>query len=315
MVAVEGGMELIHQRTGSLRLRAELAGLARLPLANTRMVEAVAGLPVLLFYRLGPRVELFVSNLLGYERARTPPLFVPEDLALASPGKPILYDALHEALRSAVSLEPVRIVRLELGAYARAKTVTFYASDEEAGQDEEIADYWLYDLGLDLGATVQISPSFSARLRYDLAHRGFPGEGNLPARKSNFLPVGSGTNLTMLRQLAGLYLRGRVADLISARVSYGVRLVHDNGGYYECTDHLVGLGMEASWPDLLNITMGATLLLRNYTRRDVKGYSSSKPTSEGDMSVQIQEELSLVGHLRGELTVTEWLQVVLLYEV
>ena len=315
-LAVEGGIEIVHERPGAVRLRAELGGLARLPLAHTRLVEVVAELPAMLWMPVGSRSKLFFSNLLGYERARTPPVFLPEDLALASPGKPILYDAIHETLRPAVTFRLSSWAQLELGAYFRAKTVTFYASAEETSEDEEIKNYWFVDLGLDLSVRLWATPAFSARLRYDLATRAFPGEGNLPARLPNFLPVKSGPRVTMLRQLLGLYLRARVKDgPLSVRASYAVRSVQDNGGYYDCLDHLVGAGLAVSLPEVLDVELGAVLMVREYGRRTVLGYSSSKPTSEGDMAHQILDELNLMGYLRGELTVTEWMQLVLSYEV
>jgi len=194
--------------------------------------------------------------------------------------------------------------------------VTFYASALEAGQDEEIADYWFYDLGLDVSARVWASPLFSARLRFDVATRAFPGENNIPARQVNFLPVKSGARVSMLRQLLGIYLRARIKDSpLSARASYAVRHVQDPGGYYECLDHLVGVGLVASLPEVLEVSMGAGLMSREYTRRTELGYSTSNPTSEGDKAQQILHELNLVGHLRGELTVTQWMQVVLSYEM
>ncbi len=315
-LAVEGGVELVHRRPGSMTLRAEVSGVARLPLAHTRLVEVVADLPALLLLRINPRTELFLSNLLGYERARTPPVFLPEDLALATPGKPILYGALHETLRPAVTFSPAPWAMLELGAYARAKTVTFHATLLETSEDEELADYWFYDLGLDLSLRVWLSPLLSARLRYDLAARSFPGDSNLPARRPDFLPVKSGARVSMLRQLLGLYLRARIKDgPVSLRASYAVRYVQDNGGYYECLDHLVRASLVASLPELLDLSMGAELVVREYPRRTVLGYSSSKPTTEGDKAHQILRELNLVGHLRADLTVTEWMQVVLFYEL
>ena len=315
VLAVEGGVEYVYRKRGAVTLRAELGGLARMPVADSGLAELVAELPAQLFVRLSARSELFLSSLLGFERSRTPPVFLPEDLALATPGQPIVYDSVHEALRPAVAYYPATWAQLEVGAYFRVKTVTFYASQQEAGEDEELSDYWFYDIGVDMGIKVWAGTRFSARLRYDLASRAFPGESNLPARKPDFLPVGPGVKISMLRQLVGLYLNAQIHGPVRARASYAVRLVQDNGGYYECLDHLAAAGLTASLPDLLELSMGISLLLRDYGSRDELGYSSSTPTTAGERARQIQQEYTLVGHIRGEWTVASWLQLVLFYEM
>lgn len=312
---VEAGAELEHHRPGGLHLQLELGGMARMPLADSALLEGHLEAPLLLSLPLGRRLELRLSNQLGFERARTPPVFLPEQVAIATPGATITYDAIHDSLRAACGFQLSRWATLELATYARIKWVDLRLPAAAAAQDAELIDYWLADLGVDLAARLRYGRALTLRLRYDLASRWFPGQANIPARRPDFLLLRGGPRLSMLRHLLGVYLRARLPAGTQLRLSYAARVVADSGGFYSSLDHLLGLALAYSYADRVALQASVGYTSRNYVDRDELGYEGKGTTPVGELSPQILAETSLAAEGRLEVNITEWMQLVATYQL
>jgi len=199
LFALEGGADLRYHPTEKLRLRAVLEALLRLPFADTALTEF--------------SVELRSSSTTASRATRPVPLQprgrrAREDAADLPRRRaddpldddPLLLVPRPAARRALLAAGEGR--RRRHRPYFRVKQVNFI--DPPSGNDP---DYRLYDVGLDVAGKLYYRDRFSARLKYDYAHRFFRNYMALPPTRQ---PPLTGTLLAMDRHLVGLLLRARV---------------------------------------------------------------------------------------------------------
>jgi hypothetical protein len=291
--------------------------MVRMPFSDTGLTEANLELPVQLFYRFHRRLELSVSSFSLFERAKTPPIFLDAETTEAAlkSGKTIRYYAGGEELRPALTVLLAPGLSTEAGFYFRIKQLTFI--DKFA----EEPDFRLMDFGADASLRYAHKAYFSARLRYDYAHRRFT---NLRARPSTFCPIGVdtstdprcadplGKNLVQDRHLIGVYLRGRIWGPFGIYGSYGLRLVRDNGDYFSHNEHLIGGGLTVSWAERLEFAGGVSYLYRRYSKRS--DYVGNVATGEG-ATKNMKVENALVVSSRLGVKILSWLEALVTYEM
>jgi hypothetical protein len=301
MWALEGGGELKYRRSEKLRMRGELAAMVRMPFSDGGLTEFLTELPVVGFYRLTDSLELFLSNHIGVERSRTPPVFL--ESGAGTVGETLTYFAFYETLRPALAYHLREGAFVEAAPYFRVKQINF-------SQNLAEPDYRLFDLGLDVSGKVVYKTRFAARLRYDYARRMFQ---NLTART----PDGntSDSSLAMNRHIVGVYGSGHVFGPLSLDASYAIRIVRDNGGYYAYNDHLVGGGLELSWPELVTVSGGVFYQRRGYSDRTPCEGGTCDPTNPAATPFQSQVESAVTANAKVLVTITDWLQAIATYEL
>jgi hypothetical protein len=318
LFALEGGAELRYRPTDRLRLRAELEAMLRLPFADTALTEFVVELPLLLHYRLVPRLDLFLSNHAGAERAKTPPIFL--DTSPKSLSSTIRYYGYHDQLRAGLTWRLGDIGTADIGPYFRVRQVNFI--EPPAGNDP---DYRLYDAGVDVAGKLYYRDRFSARLKYDYAHRFFRNYMALPPTHQ---PPLMGTLLAMDRHLVGLLLRARVVGPFGLFAGYSLRINRDNGGYFDYLEHAPSGGVSVDWNDRLQISASAGYVRRAYSNRTACEPEQDPPGSGrwvgADCSrVEPGEKKPLLDQVewawqvdfRASVNITSWLQAVVSYEL
>lgn len=305
VVQVDGGVNLEYLMRPKLRLAAEFNAQARLPFSGPRLTEFLAEVPLLLFYRPTPALELFISNHVAVERGRTSPVF--SVLKTTADDTPT-YVAIYETIRPALAYHLFAGMFAELGAYFRYKSVTQSLTKNADPNAED--SYQLMDIGADLSVKYSYKDRVSARVRVDYARRMFPGAANLKVRNPDYSEF-KGASLSMHRIMPGLYLRGRIWGPLSLHAEYAARVVKDNKGYYSYLDHLVGGGLELNWPDVFELTGAVTFQKRGYSNRtDCVGGKCSASAER-----QVKKETALMASVRAAVTITEWLQGVVIYEM
>lgn len=319
LFALEAGGELTLRR-GPVRLRSELGALVRMPFKDAGLLELSAELPVALVYRARPWLSLALGNHFSLERSKTPPIFI--DAAEVPPAqrgqlstRAIRYFGWSELLRPALGLHLGDHLLAELGPYFRVRSVTFI-ENPYGGEP----DYRLLDVGADLSLKLFLGERFSARLKYDLAQRFFPGYlGRPPAHEPALAD-----SLTMLRHLLGLRVRVEIVKGLSLHAGYGFWIVSDNGGYFAHYEHVPGGGLELDLFERWQLSASVSYRYRDYRRRTPCEAQETAPGSKvyvgADCQIQdavplprLEEALSV--EVRTSVALTDWLQVTLSYEL
>jgi len=315
LMLLDLGVDLAYRPSQQTYLKGELTGMTRIPFAGAGDSDMLLELPVLLLHRLTPELELFLSSHTAFERARSSPIGLDEAIknAAISSEDPLIYWAIYEQLRPAVTYHLMPGAFVEAGPYFRVKQVNF---DVNVGD----SDYRLFDLGLDVSGKYIYKRTLAARLRYDFAYRLF---NNYDARPGEYCALNSagecvvnplaGTGLRMQRHLFGLYLSSHVWGPLSLDGSYAIRLVRDNGGFLSYNEHLIGGGLTLSWAERVTFAGAVYFQLRNYTERtNCEGAPcSGKP----DDALLAEAESALVLSGKVVVNVLEWLQAIATYEL
>jgi hypothetical protein len=317
--ALEAGGEL-EIRRGALRLRGELGAMLRMPFKDAGLLELGVELPTALWYRVRPWLSLSLGNHFSLERAKTPPIFL--DAAELSPSqraqlstRTIRYFGWSELIRPALGLQLGETLHAELGPYFRVRGVSFI-ENPYGGEP----DYHLFDLGADLALKLFLGERFSARLKYDFARRVFPGYlGRPPAHEPALTD-----SLTMLRHLIGVLLRARIVKGLSLQAGYVFRIVSDNGGYFAHLEHAPSGGFALDLFERWQLSASLGYRWRDYRQRTPCEAQETAPGSKiyvgADCQIQdpiplsrLEESLSF--DLRTSLSITEWLQATVSYEM
>jgi hypothetical protein len=314
--AVEGGVDFKYRPTAKVRLQSSFDAMVRLPFADASLLEANLELPLLLFYRLHPRVELFLSSFTGFERDKAPPVFldledIPQSAQAFAVHGTIPYYAIHETFRPAVTFYLARNATLEAGPYARIKQTTFTANPY--GGDP---DYRFFDVGGDVSAKLRYRDLLSARLRYDVSRRGFT---NYPARPPGREPP-LAEELAMTRHMAGLQLKANLlGGALQLGCGYTVRLVSDNpgAGHLSYVEHDPWGAVSVAWRELFSVSAGIEYLRRRYTDRTPCEAQETAPGSGAFVGAdctgvdtparQNTEEAAIRADLRVQVSITSWM--------
>jgi hypothetical protein len=313
--ALEGGGELKYRPSPSFWLKVELPAMIRMPFSDSGLTEFLVELPVMMISRpvSGLPLDLNLSNHVGFERARTTPVFL---TGHSKSGETLVYYAVYEQLRAAAAYHFLQDENsdafVELGPYFRIKQINL-----EANLDEP--DYRLFDVGFDLSAKYIFRDRIAARVRYDLAKRWFS---NFDARPPEYCTLSgmecgsnplAGTELNMTRHTVGLYADAVVWGPVSVGGSYAIRFSSDNGGYYANTTHIASAVLGLKWPDLVTVEAGLTYMRYNYgDRAACEGDPTCSATSPNVLDAW---ESALIAEVRGEVTILEWLQAVVSYDM
>ncbi len=277
-------------------------------------------MPALLYWRFNRRLELALSNHLGLERSKTPPIFldttdIVDPKSIATSGSTIRYFTVYETFRPALALHLAAPLLLEAGPYFRIKQVNFI--ENPYGSEP---DYRLTDLGADAALKAWLGERVSLRLRYDFAHRWFT---NYKARPPAHEPA-QNEALAMNRHLVGLHAAARILRPLSLSAGYTLRLTQDNGGFFSYREHLVAGGASFELEDRLEVSASVGYLRRDYTQRTPceavadptvpSGYTGSDCKSSSPTRLS-QTESAIIANARVAVTILGWLQAVVSYEL
>lgn len=267
-LAVNGGAEFKYRPSNKIFLRAELSAGALLPLKDTSLTGFLFELPVFFTYRLGRQWELFLSNHVAFERARTPPVFLDIQQTGAASGQALISLSVYEQVRPAVVFRPIPGLSLDAGPYLRIKQVNFSKNLPDTDPD-----YRLFDLGGDLALTYRPLRYLSLRLHYDFAARSYS---NVKSRPAQGLPA-TDDALRALRHYVDLRLRANYRWL-SGFAGYGFRYNVDNAGAFDYNEHHVFAGLGFRYKTRFSISGQVFAALRNYTNRTpCEAFRSEKP--------------------------------------
>lgn len=316
--SLEGGMEARYQFSSKLRMFAELNGMVRVPFGDSGLTEYHGELPLLFFYRIHPRLELFVSNYTALERAKTPPIFLDIDPSQVQLLSTIRYFSAQDTVRPALAFYLNDSTFAELGIYLRGKKVTFIG--DAVGEP----DYSLFDVGLDLNGKYFYENRLSLRLKYDLAWRSF---NDYSARPSSYAPA-LNENLTMQRHLLSMLWRFKIYGPLSAFAEYAIRFTLDNGSYFDSREHLPNAGLSLQIQDKIQANVSLAYFHRTYLHRtpceaqefpvDSNNYGGSdcQPIGPNLQSIPlVQNESAWVVNAQATYLFNTWLQAILSYEL
>ncbi len=298
--AFEGGMDLRFQPSKELRVYSEFSGMVRMPLADSRFTEYLLEAPALIFIHLDPQLELFLSNYAAMERSRTPPVGMPGLVPLGS-----TYWSIEDTLRPALTYYINREFFVEAGPYIRVKQV-----DLKDNRDE--SDFRMFDLGLNLSAKLLYKDLLSARLKYDLAYRMFPGEINATPFSAGGEPLND-HNLTMTRHILGAYFTAKPIPMLELFASYALRYVDDSDGYYTSSENLLGGGISLSLSEILTLSLNIHYQSRNYSERSEHPFDSEDNAFDLQKWQVLKENVLFVNARLG-VAITDWIEAVALYE-
>lgn len=320
-LAVSGGAEFKYRPSGKLYLRAELSASTMLPLKDTSLTGFLFELPVFLSYRLGRQWELFLSNHVAFERARTPPVFLDIQQTGATSGQALISLAVYEQLRPAVVFRPLSGLSLDAGPYFRIKQVNFSKNLPDTDPD-----YRLYDLGGDLAIKYRLLRFLSVRLHYDFAARFYT---NVLSRPAQGQPA-TADPLRALRHYVDLRLRANHRWL-SGFAGYGFRFNADNAGAFDYNEHHLFAGLGFRHETRFSVSAQVFAALRNYTNRtpceafriidpgqpDVGKYvgADCRDVRGAPNTAQNNKESLLGVRVEAAYSFSDWFQVVLSYEL
>ena len=300
--AAGGELDLKYRRGKSLRVSGGLGGSVLVPLSDAALTEFLLEVPALLLYRPVASLELFISNHVGFERSRVPPVFSVLNLKAGETPSSI---GLYETFRPALADHFLPGLYLELGPYFRYKQMN------QPTEDTTDEDFYLYvDAGGDVSLKYIHKDRFAARVRFDYARRMFVGRPNVSPRNADYTEtLSKDDELIMNRVLASAYLRARVWGPLSMEGSYTARIVRDTGGFYSYNEHLARGGIGLSWPDRFSLNASVSYQTRGYTKRtECEGGACAAGAAP-----QIRREHGLYINARAEVPVTGWLEAVASY--
>lgn len=304
MFAAEAAVDFAYRRGKQLRIMGGLGGSVRLPLADVGLTEFLIEIPALLFYRPTASVELFVSNHVGFERSRIPPVF---NVVKSKQGETPTGLGIYDTLRPALAFHFFPGLYMEVGPYFRYKQMNQPTDDTS---DEDFYKY--VDVGGDVSVKYIYKDRFAARVRFDFARRLFVGRPNVVPRNADFSETAADDDrLALTRMLAGAYLSAKVWGPLSVHGNYAARLVRDSNGFFTYNEHILGGGLGLSWPERFSLSSHVAYQVRKYLdRTECEGGKCG-----ADASHQILAENGFSVQVRAEISITVWLAAVLSYEL
>ena len=300
----DAAVDFTYRRGKGLRLVGGLSGSALLPFADVGLTEFLIEIPALLFWRPTTSLELFVSNHVGFERARVPPVF---NVLKSKPGETPTAVGIYDTVRPALAYHFFPGFYLEIGPYFRYKQMNQPTDDTT---DEDFYKY--IDLGGDVSLKYIFKDRLAARIRFDIARRMFIGRPNVMPRNADYTETTPNDDrLAMNRMLAGAYISAKIWGPLSLHGNYAARLVRDANGFFTYNEHIAGGGLGLSWPDRFSLAAHVAYQTRKYTdRTDCEGGRCGV-----DAARQILAENGFSVQVRAEVSITEWLAAVVSYEL